>query len=131
MTQKAQLSSFCQHHIEHGTQQSMSVAHLQQALAAFPTAFGGPPDAIVLGVNLWDLARWKVQLLCHVCCFLHPDAHALQLVGRCMHRAANVRTSPAASMSEVSSPHFSRFANCVVVGDIATALLTLQLPAQL
>jgi hypothetical protein len=34
---------------------------LQRALAAFPQAFGGPPDVIVLGVNLWDLARWKMM----------------------------------------------------------------------
>lgn len=49
----------------------MSIARHVQALAAFPTAFGGPPDVIVLGVNLWDLARWKVRalfpLLCTAC----------------------------------------------------------------
>lgn len=31
-----------------------------QALAEFPKQFGGPPDVIVVGANLWDLARWKV-----------------------------------------------------------------------
>lgn len=32
-----------------------------QALSEFPKVFGGQPDVIVLGVNLWDLARWKVR----------------------------------------------------------------------
>jgi hypothetical protein len=63
----------------------LTAACLCQALEAFPQAFGTPPDVIVLGVNLWDLARWKVcPLMCQACCSLQADASALQPVNSSM-----------------------------------------------
>ena len=56
----------------------MVVVPLQQALAAFPQAFGGPPGVIVLGVNLWDLARWKVGTAYTTAWFCRINASATQ-----------------------------------------------------
>jgi hypothetical protein len=54
------MSRRCHHEAHLSCKYLMTGAYLYQALAAFPTAFGGPPEVIVLGINLWDLARWKV-----------------------------------------------------------------------
>lgn len=35
-------------------------SRVRQALHRYPAAFGGSPDMVVVGVLLWDLARWKL-----------------------------------------------------------------------